>query len=433
MNSEKKSFLVAMATIFILMLITYALTFILDCKGIEFYKFVLSPILVLGSSTGITTISICIFLLLIGGISNCLTEGGFVKYILSKIVNNYKDKKYKLLFIFTFFFMVLGSLIGMLEEIIPITPFVVTLAISLGFDKLTGIAISLLAVGCGFAAGVCNPFNVGVAQGILNIPMFSGIYFRIVVFILIYILLMTFIILYCKKIDKGINTNVVSDYVYDEIKEKASLAFACILGFGLLIVLCSSFLTFLQDYTIIIIGLSFLFAGIVCARIAKMPTGTFWKYFKKGAFDIALSIPLILMASSIKYIMEESVALETIVDVLIGVASRMSKIELILFIYLICLVLEVFVPSGSAKAFLLMPIIAPLAAKYGVSSQLVILAYAFGDGFSNVFYPTNPALIICLNLSKVEYKEWFKYSFGFQLINLIMTSGILIVGLFIGY
>ena len=433
MNKEKRSFLIATITIFILMTVAYVLTLVLDCNGISILKFVLSPILVLGSDSGVTAIAICIFLLIIGGISNSLNKCGFIEYMLNKTVSKYGKQRYKLLFIIIFFFMALGALIGSFEEVVPIVPIVVTLMLNLGFDKMVGISISLLAVGCGFASGLFNPFNVGVAQGIAGLPLFSGVSLRLISFILIYILLSICVYVYAKKVDTSYELESRNDYVYDEIKEKALKSFIIIFSIGILLVLSSSILTFLQDYTIIIIALTFLISGILATIKMNVSKNDRLTYFKEGALDIAPSIILILMAASIKYIMDESGAINTIVKFLIDMASGMNSVELILFIYLICLFLEVFVPSGSAKAFLLMPLVLPVAAKFNISSQLVILAYAFGDGFSNVFYPTNPALIICLGLVNVDYKDWFNHSWKFQLLNLILTSGILLLGLAINY
>ena len=105
----------------------------------------------------------------------------------------------------------------------------------------------------------------------------------------------------------------------------------------------------------------------------------------------------------------------------------------ILFIYLIVLVMNFFIPSGSAKAFMLIPLIVPMAKIFGISSQLCVLAFAFGDGFSNVFYPTNPALLISLGLADISYGDWFRWSWKFQAMNLLLTSLLLLVGLAIGY
>ena len=102
-------------------------------------------------------------------------------------------------------------------------------------------------------------------------------------------------------------------------------------------------------------------------------------------------------------------------------------------IYFVVLLLNFFVGSGSAKAFLLIPLIVPVAQIFGISTQLCIMAFAFGDGFSNVFYPTNPVLLISLGLADVNYATWVKWSGKFQLANLILTGGLLLLGLVIGY
>ena len=117
----------------------------------------------------------------------------------------------------------------------------------------------------------------------------------------------------------------------------------------------------------------------------------------------------------------------------VGIADSLPRFAVILFIYLIVLVMNFFIPSGSAKAFMLIPIIVPMAQIFGISAQLCIVAFAFGDGFSNVMYPTNPALLISLGLADVSYGKWFKRSVIFQLMNLALTSAILLLGLAVGY
>ena len=433
MEDQRKSFIVSIITIACLMIFTYVLTLILDCDGISFTRFLLSPILVLGSSSGSTTIAVLIFLLIIGGITNGLNKCGFMEYMLDKISHKYGKHRYMLMFMMVLFFMAMGSIVGSFEEIVPLTPIIVSLAINLGFDALTGIGMSLLAVGCGFAAGVFNPFTIGVAQELAGLPMFSGVSLRLISFVLIYVMLMFFLYTHAKKVAKDINNNISTEFVVNNDMEKAYRAFLFIFSIAIILVLASPFITALQDYTLIIVALMFLIAGIVSIKLTKTSTKQLLSYMKEGTLNVLPSAVLILMASSIKYTMEESGVLNNILDIIAGYASGMNKVELILFIYLICLILEVFVPSGSAKAFLLIPLLTPLAVKFGLSTQLVVLAFAYGDGFSNVFYPTNPALIISLSLTKVTYKNWFKYSWKFQLANLVLTSGILLLGLMINY
>lgn len=403
--------------------------------GIPFWKWLLSPFLVLGATGSGTLIAIILFLLLIGGLFNALTEQGIMKHMLGRLVNRYGRIRYRLMAVIIFFFMAMGAFIGSFEEVIPLVPIVVAMAVSLGWDVQTGIAMSLLAVGCGFASGVANPFTVGIAQTLANLPMFSGMWFRGINFVLIYALLLAFVFFHARRISKtgGSETARGEAVGADPKKDKGVLLFTFIMGVGLGIIILSGFIPALADYSMIILALTFVAAGVSSVLASGMGVRQFFRSFLRGVVAIAPSILLILMASSIRYIMEEGRILDSIMHFAMEAGSGMSRAGLILFIYLICIVMNFFVPSGSAEAFLLIPLIVPLAGNFGVSSQLSIVAYAFGDGFSNIIYPTNAALLVALGLVGCSYGKWVKYSLPFQLLNLLLTSGMLLVGLAIGY
>ena len=154
--------------------------------------------------------------------------------------------------------------------------------------------------------------------------------------------------------------------------------------------------------------------------------------FGRGIKAIAPSILLILMAASIRYVMEESHIMDTLLHYAMGAGTGMSRAGLILFIYLICMAINFFVPSGSAEAMLLIPLIVPLAQTFGISAQLCIVAFAFGDGFSNILYPTNAALLVGLGLGECSYPKWIRFSLPFQMLNLVLTCGLLLLGLAMG-
>ena len=202
---------------------------------------------------------------------------------------------------------------------------------------------------------------------------------------------------------------------------------------GIAFILCSGFIPALQDFTMIIVAVMFLVAGIVSTLVSGMSGKDLAKTSMQGLASIFPAVIMILMASSIKYTLEEAQVLDTILHGAVSLAEDLPKWCVILFIYLIVLVMNFFIPSGSAKAFMLIPLIVPMAQIFGISSQLCIVAFAFGDGFSNAFYPTNPALLISLGLAKVNYMDWFKWSGKFQTLNLILTSSVLLLGLAIGY
>jgi len=353
--------------------------------------------------------------------------------MLDRTVHRFGRVRYRLMAIILLFFMGMGTMIGSFEECVPLVPIVVALSVNLGWDALTGVAMSLLAAGCGFAAGVCNPFTVGVAQQLAGLPVFSGVWMRLLAFALIYGLLFAFVRLYAKKIERPLDDTAQLTFERNRNMDRGLICFASILGLGILTIFCSGFITALQDLTMIIVAVMFLLAGITATLVSGMSVGKLGSTAFQGVVNILPAVLMILMASSIKYTLEQAQVLDTMLDGAVGLAQTLPNWVVILFIYLIVLVMNFFIPSGSAKAFMLMPLIVPLAKVFGISPQLCVLAFAFGDGFSNVFYPTNPALLISLGLAKVSYGQWAKWSFKFQLCNLLLTGLLLLFGLAVGY
>ena len=385
MEAGVKSFITAIVVIFAMMVLTYALTIIIPGGYIPFWKWILSPILVLFAKDSGSMIAIIALLVVLGGIFNTLDKFGVLRLLLDKVTAKFGKSRRVLLAVIPLFFMVIGSAAGTFEECVPLVPVVVALAIRLGWDALTGLGMSILAAGCGFAAGVCNPFTVGVAQELAGLPMFSGMWYRAVAFLIIYILLMLFLMIYVRKIEKPMDEKMLE-------------------GIG---------------------------SGNV-RQIAYSSGSRFWKIgitFKEGVVSVLPGVLLILMANSIRFTLLEGNILDVILQGAVSLASGMPRFGVILFIYGLVLLLNFFIPSGSAKAFLLMPLIVPLAEAFDISAQLCVVAFAFGDGFSNVFYPTNPVLLISIGLANVSYGTWAKWSGKFQLINLFVTGALLLLGL----
>jgi len=458
LNVSVKSFLAAILMILLLMMVTYGLTFVVpggaytrvaDADGnpvldpdsfrytqggLPLWKWLLSPVLVLGAEGGGMIAAILAFLLVVGGVFNSLEVCGLMRYMLDRIVRKFGAARYRLLAVVSFFFMAMGAMIGSFEECVPLVPIVVALAVNLGWDAVTGLGMSLLAVGCGFASGVCNPFTVGVAQELAGLPMFSGLWLRLVSFCLIYGLLLLFLVSHAKKLDRGrAETAASGPFVPDRQMDRGLTCFAVILGVGILVVLSSGFLTFLQDYTMIIVAVMFLAAGVTACLVSGMEARALGRSFSGGVVSILPATLLILMASSIKYTLTEGNILDTLLHGAVEAAAGLPQWAVVLFLYLVVLVLNFFISSGSAKAFLLMPLIVPMAQLFGIAPQLCVLAFAFGDGFSNVFYPTNAALLIALGLADVGYGTWIRYSWKFQAANLLLTCGLLLLGLAVGY
>lgn len=390
LGASEKSFITAIVVIFLMMVLTYGLTFIIPGGGIPFWKWILSPVLVLFGEDNGSLIAIIALLVVLGGLFNTLDKFGILRLLLDKITSRFGKQRRLLLAVIPLFFMVLGSAAGSFEECVPLVPVVVALAVRLGWDVLTGLGMSVLAVGCGFAAGVCNPFTIGVAQELAGLQMFSGMWLRAVSFVCIYLALMCFLFRHAKKVEKPMEAQM-----FETGKQQKGIK-----------------------------------------NIAYSSGSRFWKIsltFKDGVVSVLPGVLLILMANSIRFTMMEGNILDPILQGSIALADGLPRWSVILFIYGMVLVLNFFIPSGSAKAFLLMPLIVPLAQAFDISAQLCVMAFAFGDGFSNVFYPTNPVLLISLGLANTSYGDWAKWSGKFQLLNIFLTSGLLLFGLAIGY
>jgi len=257
---------------------------------------------------------------------------------------------------------------------------------------------------------------------------------------------MAFLIPYAKRIERNPRRALVydpaltarwvslrSDFEHDRRKDRALIWFACILGAGIAMILCSSFITILQDIIMPLIALVFLLAGTISSLASGMGWKRYLRFFAKGMLNILPAVLLILMANSIRYTMVESKILDTILYKTVALTEKASSGVVVLLIYALALIMELFISSGSAKAFLLMPLISPIADLSGISRQISVLAYAFGDGFSNVFYPTNPVLLISLGIVGIGYGKWFKWSAKIQLAVLALTCGLLLFANAVGY
>lgn len=414
--------------------------------GIAFWRWLLSPVLLLGSSMGFTVISICIFLMIIGGAFSALDACGVLRYMLGRVYQAFSGRKYMLMIILCLFFMLLGTFAGSFEEIVPLVPLAVALSYAMGWDALLGLGMSVLAVCCGFSAGVGNPFTVGIAQQLVGLPMFSGMWYRVIGFVIFFAALVGFLLFYARRIEK----DPAKSLVYDPVKaeewkslqiaapreqkmDRALAAFGSCIGLGIGMILLSTFVRGLQDYLMIIVALAFLMAGTSSVLLAGYGVKNYLRQFGKGILNFLPGVLVILMASSVRYTLEYARVLDTILDAFVKVTGGVSPGIVVLLIYALVLLMNFFIPSASAKAFLLMPLIAPVAQLSGISLQVAVLAFAFGDGFSNTFYPTNPVLLISLGLSGVSYSKWARFSIRFQLPILVVTGVLLLIASGIGY
>uniref|UniRef100_A0A832ID90 YfcC family protein n=1 Tax=Pseudothermotoga hypogea TaxID=57487 RepID=A0A832ID90_9THEM len=405
----------------------------IEAERLPIYRWFSAPIEVLFSSDGPRILALLILLLIVGGSFTLLHESGALKYTIDVLVSRYASRKNSLLLLTTFSFMVLGSALGLFEEVVPFVPIVVNLSLQMGWDEFTGLGMSILAAGFGFASATFNPFTVLLAQSLAGLPIFSGLWLRLIVFGVVYVILVLFLMSHVRKIEKSGGSFPISSNVSKEGSKKSYRVFLISLTLMLSLVVLSFFLKPIQEYLVILMVLIYFFMGILCGLAAKFGLSKTFKIFLSGLLNILPSTILILLAASVKHIVEQGMVLDTILRGSVQLLEGRGQIGVAMTIYLFVLALNFFIPSASAKAFLLIPILTPLTQLSGLSRQTMVLAWTFGDGFSNMIFPTNPVLLISLSLASYSYVRWFKKTILLQLLVFLISCGFILIAVWTNY
>lgn len=414
-------------------------------KGIAFWRIITAPFRVFASDGNITIIMISLFLLIMSGVFNILDKTNGIKVIMNKTVSKF-GKRYKLVIcLCVLFFMLFGSLFGLFEELVTLLPFMIIFMLSLGFDTMTGLGVCLLSACFGFSCAITNPFSIGIASSFAGIGVLNGVWLRIIFFAMVYGILCFFLLHYIKKISK--NSEKSLTYLVDQEKRKSlelptttdeskdKKIFKIYLIFFIVefsILILTSLIRPISGYAVPILAVTFLIGGLLCGMLIEKKKKVL-SYFFKGLVSMLPAVLLIALASSVNLIMQESGILDTIMNAMITFLQDKNIFISIIFIYLLILLLQVFIGSASAKIFLIMPILLPVCSVIGISPSLLILTYCMADGFSDVFIPTNPVLLISLSMSNVSYGKWVKWTWKIQLTLLALSLLILFFGIQIGF
>ena len=455
-NISKNTFISVVIILFILILMSIGLTYFIpkgimidnnyqvieDASGIAIWKGLLSPFLVLGSSDGITLIALCIFLTIVTGVFQLLTDTNGIGMIVNKLIKKFENKKKLLISIIVLVFMCFGSFFGLYEETLALLPLIITITISLGYDSYTAFLICTIATGFGFSVAMTNPFTIIVACELIGASVVKGIWFRAITLIIVYLLLLGFVFLHIRKIEKNKekstveinindNTSVQNELVYDNKIFYSNLIFLLSILFTIIIF---TLIPALSGYTVVGLIVVFLFGGLIVGNInTKGDFKTVLVSFKKGVISVLPAILLVLMASSIKYILVEGQIIDTITNYMIEATANKSTIMAIFVILILVLVLEFFISSSTAKAIIVMGVLGGLIGNINVSKELLVLIYTYGDGFTNTLFPTSPVLLIALSVSGMSYFKWLKKSSILFIVLSVLVIGFLLSAYLINY
>ena len=422
------------------------------------WRWFTAPVEILFAPGNAALITIILFIISVGGSIAILERAGVMEELVRRLVARFSARKYTLLALVIFFFMAVSSFIGVYEGMVPMIIFVVPLAVSLGWDSLTGLGMSLLPLAFGFASAVTNPFTVAVAQRIADLPLFSGSWLRIIFFFTVYLIVTSYVIRYAKKVEA--NPRLSATFNDDEAirarlagkdgrpgsaganhpgeiavraRGRALVWFAACITLAMTAVVLTARIPGLSDLAFPVMGLLFLVGGIGGGRFAGLSGKELAAAFGKGALDLFPGVVLILMAYSVKHVIVSGKIMDTILFGAANLIGGAVPIVAAFLVYATTLAMNFFIGSASAKAFLMMPLLAPLADLVGITRQTAVLAFDFGDGFSNMIFPTNALLLIALSFTAVSYPKWMAWTWKLQLIMLAVTSAFLAFAVAIGF
>lgn len=321
------------------------------------------------------------------------------------------------------------------EEIIVFIPVFITLSIALGYDALVGIGMSFVSVGVGFAAATINPFTVGVAQGIAELPMFSGLGLRVAMLIVITSVNIAYVLYYANKVKKNPSKSLVKGYDFSEFKIEGDRLNTVLDGKRKL-----TLLTLVVGVSIMAYGLInlhwyineiaaiFIAITIAVGIINRFTMNDLATRFVAGLSKGVLSAMVVGFARGVLVILSKGQIIDTIVNSVTGILDNMSLFFSGIGMLGFQTFLNFIIPSGSGQAAVSMPLMVPLADLIGMNRQLAVLIFQFGDGFSNLIWPTGFLLIACA-IAKVplnKYYRWFLPLFGISLVVQVAFIGIAI-------
>ena len=368
-----------------------------------------------------------------------LIRAGVFDVIIKIAIRKLKHRVQLIFPVITLLFALMGSVAGLAEETFGFFPVCICLAVALGYDEIVGGSIVYLAVFTGFASATFNPYTIGVAQSIAEVPMYSGLGYRVICFVLFYVLLITYIMVYAKKIKADPRKSLM----YDEkrLQEKmneadiasARLSLSQWLNLALLLVVLVAIVAgaMLEGWYIAEISALFLAATILAGFIAGLKPNEIANHFVSCGGETMFSLLAIGLSNAICVVMNTGRITDTVVYAAAAMLKNTSGAIGAVAMLLVQNLLNFFIPSGPGQAAVTMPIMTPLADLVGVSRQTAVLAFQFGDGYSNIFWPT--MVFMMCGIMKIPVKKWYKFMAPLFGLMFALQVVLIVVAVAIGY
>jgi uncharacterized ion transporter superfamily protein YfcC len=380
---------------------------------------------------------IIFFVFIIGGALALLREIGAVDAALAAAIRRLGARPAWLILGAVVLFAVGSSTIGMAEEYLPFVPLLVGLALALRFDALTGVAMMAIGYSIGYGVATINPFTVLIAQDVAGLQPGSGLWFRLLLLAVFLPIGVHHVWAYAARVRADRSMSLVADVPAPDALPRSDILlgrtqWAALGAAGVTLIVLMYGLT-QRGWYLVEMSALFLALALAVAVIGRIAPDRAAVVFGKGAAELTMTALLIGFARAIQIVLDDGGVIDTIVHGLSVPLEFVGPSVAAIGMLAVQAVMNFLIPSGSGQAYVTMPIMAPLADVTGVSRQVAVLAFQFGDGFTNILVPTNPVIIGILAMAKVPYDRWIRFVLPFMLKVLIVSAVALVIAVWIGY
>lgn len=361
---------------------------------------------------------IVFFIFIVGGAFGILNATKAIETGFANLSMRMADKEIYLIPVVMTLFALGGGTFGMSEETIPFIMILVPLAMKLGFDSLVGAGMVIIGSCAGFTASFMNPFTVGVAQGIAELPTFSGMGVRFIMWLIFVAFSIAFVMMYAKKVKKNPEKSLMYkidkkrsfDDSFHQEYTKLTVRQGIIIGLLLVTIIILAIGVIYFGWYIMEIASLFLIMGIIAGFVGKLRINQIAEGFIDGCKELIVGALVVGFAYGILVVLEESNTIDTILYAASNLVSQLPTTFAAMGMYIFQSFLNFLVPSGSGQAALTMPIMTPLSDLTGVSRQTAVLAFQLGDGISNAITPTSGVLMASLAIAKIPWTIWLRWA-----------------------
>ncbi|WP_059104922.1 YfcC family protein [Shouchella shacheensis] len=380
---------------------------------------------------------IIFYIFLVGGTFGVIMKTGTIDASVHGLVGKLKNKGVLLIPIMMIVFSIPGATIGMSEEIIIFVPIGIAVAKALGYDTITGTAMVSLGAMSGFVGGMMNPFTVGVAQSIAEVPLFSGIGFRFAVYLFFLASAMFVLLRYASRVKK----NPELSYMHG-LDEKGAggtpekIAFEYRHALVLLVVAAgfsmNMYGVFQWDWYLTEMAATFIIIGFVAGFFGGLGVNGMFTAFTDGMKMVAFGALVVGFARAILVVMEQGQVMDTMVYSLSNLISAVPSALTVVGMFVLQLIVNFFIPSGSGQSATTMPLMTPLADLLDIQRQVAVLAFQYGDGIMNLINPTSAPLMAYLAIAGIPYTRWVTFIWKIVVAWIVIAIIALLVAVAIG-